>query len=143
LVLARNALPVLGVYWLGWSANLVIFQLWFDGATALGAMLAFQIRAFARRGGKPFEVPPGMPPTTLPFVLAVAWLLIWLLPGIPYWFILLFFSTVVFEGGIWNLPLGEFGVMAALAFVVISNVVEEARRGYERMSDAEIRLEFN
>jgi hypothetical protein len=27
--------------------------------------------------------------------------------------------------------------------VVLSNIIEESRRGYERMSDSEIRLEFN
>jgi hypothetical protein len=143
LVLARNAIPVIGVYWLGWSANVIVFQLWFDGVTALGAMLAFQIRAFARRGGKPFEVPPGVPPNILFPVLAFVWLLIWLLLGIPYWLTILFLSSVVFEGGLGNLTLGDLGVMAALLFVIVSNILEESRRGYERMSDREIRLEFN
>jgi hypothetical protein len=142
-VLARNAIPVIGVYWLGWSANVIIFQIWFDGVTALGAMLAFQIRAFARRGGKPFEVPLDIPPNTLPLVLALVWLLIWLLLGIPYWFTMLFLSFAVFEGGVWNLPLRDVGVITALLFVVASNIIEESRRGYERMSDTEIRLEFN
>jgi hypothetical protein len=36
---------------------MVVFQIWFDGVTALGAMLAFQMRAFARRGDKVFEAP--------------------------------------------------------------------------------------
>ena len=143
LVLARNAMPVVGVYWLGWSANVIIFQIWFDGVTALGAMLAFQIRAFARRGGKPFEVPPGIPPNSLPLVLVFVWLMIWLLLGIPYWFTMLFLSSVVFDGGFGNLPLGDLGVIVVLLFVLASNVIEESRRGYERMSDAEIRLEFN
>jgi hypothetical protein len=31
----------------------------------------------------------------------------------------------------------------ALLFIVVSNIIEESRRGYERMSDKEIRLEFN
>jgi hypothetical protein len=143
LVLARNALPVVGVYALGWSAEVVIFQLWFDGVTALGAMLALQIRAFASRGGKPFEVPPGLPPNSLPFALVAAWLFLWLILGIPYWFTLLFFGIAVFDGGAWGLILGNPGVWAALAFVLVSNLVEESRRGYGRMSDAEIRLEFN
>jgi hypothetical protein len=134
---------VVGVYGLGWSANLIIFQLWLDGVTALGAMLAFQIRAFARRGGKPFEVPPGIPPKLMRPVLVFVWLLIWLVLGMPYWFTMFFLGSAVFNGGFGNLPLGDSGVLAALLLVVLSNIIEESRRGYERMSDSEIRLEFN
>jgi hypothetical protein len=143
LVLARNAIPVVGVYTLGWSAEVVVFQLWFDGITALGAMLALQIRAFASRGGKPFEVPAGLPPNSLPFALALVWLILWLVLGIPYWFMLLVLGLSAFDSQRWSLLLGDPGVMAALLFVLVSNVVEETRRGYGRMSDAEVRLEFN
>jgi hypothetical protein len=121
----------------------IIFQIWFDGVTALGAMLAFQIQAFARRGGRPFEVPPGLPPQIMPFVLALVWLIIWLVVGVPYGFTLLFLSSAVFDHGVWHLPLGDPGVTMALLFIVVSNIIEESRRGYERMSDKEIRLEFN
>ena len=143
LVLARNAIPVIGVYWLGWSAAVVIFQLWFDGITALGAMLAFQMRGFAKKGGPPFEALPGVPPGLQPWVLAVVWLFIWFLLSIPYWFILFFFSFAVFDGGFWTSLLGNVGVIAALLFVLVSNTLEASRRGYEQMSDADIRLEFN
>jgi len=143
LVLARNAIPVAGVYFLGWSADMIIFQFWFDGVTALGAMLAFQTRAFARNGGKGFDVPLGVPPGLLPRMLAFVWLIIFLLVGIPYWFILLFLSLAVFGDGVWNLVQSAPGISIALLFVLASNFVEESKRGYDRMSDAEIRLEFN
>lgn len=143
LVLVRNAIPVAGVYALGWSADVVIFQLWFDGVTALGAMLAFQIRAFARRGGKPFEPPPGVPQSFLPGVLVIVWLILWLTLGLPYGFMLAFFSLAVFADGSGSLLPSGAGVLAALLFVLVSNVIEESMRGYERMSDAELRLEFN
>jgi hypothetical protein len=48
---------VIGVYGLGWPAGTIVFQLWFDGATALGAMLAFHIRAFGRSGGRRLDPP--------------------------------------------------------------------------------------
>ncbi len=143
LVLARNAIPVVGVYWLGWSADLVIFQLWFDGVTALGAMLAFQMRAFVRNDKKTFEAPPELPPDIWSSVLAVIWLFIWLLLGIPYWFILFFLSFAVFDGSFWSLLLGNVSVMAALLFALVSNTLEASRHGYEQMNDANIRLEFN
>ena len=40
LVLARNLLPVVGIYGFGWSAALAVFNYWFDGLTALAAIVA-------------------------------------------------------------------------------------------------------
>jgi hypothetical protein len=134
---------VAGVYWLGWSANVVIFEIWFDGVTALGAMLAFQMRAFARRGDKAFEVPADIPPNFLSRLLGLSWLVILLLLGIPYWFTMLFLTLAVFSEGFWSLMIRDLAVIAALLLVLVSNTFEESRRGYERMDDAEIRLEFN
>src|SRR3989442_6097300 len=40
LVLARNLIPVVGIYGFGWSAALALFNYWFDGLTALDAVVA-------------------------------------------------------------------------------------------------------
>src|SRR5437764_13391731 len=40
LVLARNLVPVVGIYGFGWSAALAVFNYWFDGLTALAAIVA-------------------------------------------------------------------------------------------------------
>src|SRR2546423_15477893 len=40
VILARNMIPVVGIYCLGWSAALSVFNYWFDGLTALAAILA-------------------------------------------------------------------------------------------------------
>src|SRR6266480_8036868 len=40
LVLARNLIPVVGIYGFGWSAALTVFNYWFDGLTALAAIVA-------------------------------------------------------------------------------------------------------
>src|SRR5437660_7016847 len=39
-VLARNLIPVVGIYGFGWSAALTVFNYWFDGLTALAAIVA-------------------------------------------------------------------------------------------------------
>src|SRR5204863_5186004 len=39
-VLARNMIPVIGIYGFGWSAALTVFNYWFDGLTALAAIVA-------------------------------------------------------------------------------------------------------
>jgi hypothetical protein len=40
LVLGRNLIPVVGIYGFGWSAALAVFNYWFDGLTALAAIVA-------------------------------------------------------------------------------------------------------
>src|SRR5712671_3164048 len=39
-VIARNLIPVVGVYGFGWSTGLTVFNYWFDGLTALAAITA-------------------------------------------------------------------------------------------------------
>src|SRR5207245_7279822 len=39
-VIARNPIPVVGICGFGWSAALAVFNYWFDGLTALAAIVA-------------------------------------------------------------------------------------------------------
>ena len=43
VVLARNMIPVVGIYAFGWSAAVAVFNYWFDGLTALAAIVAAMI----------------------------------------------------------------------------------------------------
>ena len=46
----RAMIPVVGIYGFGWSAGLAVFNYWFDGLTAVAAIVAALIpRALARR----------------------------------------------------------------------------------------------
>jgi hypothetical protein len=38
-VIARNLIPVVGIYGFGWSTALAVFNYWFDGLTALIAIV--------------------------------------------------------------------------------------------------------
>src|SRR5260370_9091476 len=40
VVLARNMIPVVGIYAFGWSAAISVFNYWFDGLTAVAAIIA-------------------------------------------------------------------------------------------------------
>src|SRR2546422_7542955 len=52
-VIARNLIPVVGVYGFGWSAGLTVFNYWFDGLTALAAITAALVpRALPERKTK-------------------------------------------------------------------------------------------
>src|SRR5260370_42214527 len=40
LVIGRNLVPVVGIYGFGWSPALAVFNYWFDGLTAVAAIIA-------------------------------------------------------------------------------------------------------
>src|SRR5262249_61857373 len=40
VALARNMIPVVGIYAFGWSVSISVFNYWFDGLTAVAAIVA-------------------------------------------------------------------------------------------------------
>src|SRR5215468_1692536 len=84
-VLARNMIPVVGIYCFGWSAAVSVFNYWFDGLTALAAIVAALIPRALR------ETQSKKDHTTLVgnVVRGVfVWLLLVGVVGLPYWIVL-------------------------------------------------------
>jgi hypothetical protein len=85
VVLARNLIPVAGVYIFDWSIALTTFNYWFDGVTAMAAILAAAITRATIEGRRAY-------PTTgmlrLVVIGVVLWIIVFGLSGIPYWFLL-------------------------------------------------------
>src|SRR3954464_6027538 len=48
VVLARNMIPVVGIYAFGWSAAVSVFNYWFDGLTGGAAITAAMVPRAAR-----------------------------------------------------------------------------------------------
>lgn len=133
--LARNLVPVVGVYALGWSVALTIFTYWFDGVAALVAFLAeglsrdmrtscSKARSWAARLGLIVTRP-------------LSWILVLGIVGVPYWFSLIALQEL-FE----NTDLGAqlthspalwltFGMMMAMHFSNAFHV------GYDNMTAAD------
>jgi len=86
LVLARNLIPVVGIYGFGWSAALAVFNYWFDGLTALAAIVAALIPRALR------ETQPKSVGATLAKNLVrgvVTWIFLVGIVGLPYWIVLI------------------------------------------------------
>src|SRR5437016_6366635 len=86
LVLARNLIPVVGIYGFGWSAALAVFNYWFDGLTALAAIVAALIPRALRE-----TQPKSVGATWLAnLVRGVAtWIFLVGIVGLPYWIVLI------------------------------------------------------
>jgi hypothetical protein len=86
LVLGRNLIPVVGIYAFGWSAALTVFNYWFDGLTALAAIVAALIPRALR------ETQPKSIGATWAANLvrgAVTWIFLVGIVGLPYWIALI------------------------------------------------------
>jgi hypothetical protein len=87
LVLGRNLIPVVGIYGFGWSAALTVFNYWFDGLTALAAIVAALIPR-ALRETQPKTV--GAMSSVMNLVRgAVTWIFLVGIVGLPYWIVLI------------------------------------------------------
>jgi hypothetical protein len=86
-VLARNLIPVVGIYGFGWSAALAVFNYWFDGLTALAAIVAALIPRALR------ETQPkssGVTSAVMNLVRGVVtWIFLVGIVGLPYWIVLI------------------------------------------------------
>jgi hypothetical protein len=84
LILARNLIPVVGIYAFGWSAALAVFNYWFDGLTALMAIMAAMTPRALRETRKPED---GAVKRVLGGVLT--WVFLVAIVGMPYWIVLI------------------------------------------------------
>jgi len=84
LILARNLIPVVGIYAFGWSAALAVFNYWFDGLTALAAIMAAMTPRALRETRNPSD---GMVKLVLGGVLT--WVFLLGIVGLPYWIVLI------------------------------------------------------
>jgi hypothetical protein len=86
-VLARNLIPVVGIYGFGWSAALTVFNYWFDGLTALAAIVAVLIPR-ALRETQPKSV--GAMSWVMNLVRGVVtWIFLVGIVALPYWIVLI------------------------------------------------------
>src|SRR5215510_1489932 len=87
VVVARNMIPVVGIYGFGWSAAVSVFNYWFDGLSALAAIVAALIpRALRETQSKS----TGVMSVAANIVRGVAtWLFLVGIVGLPYWVVLI------------------------------------------------------
>jgi hypothetical protein len=86
-ILARNLIPVVGIYGFGWSAALAVFNYWFDGLTAVAAIVAALIPR-ALRETQPKSTGPMLAATNVVRGV-VTWIFLVGIVGLPYWIVLI------------------------------------------------------
>jgi hypothetical protein len=87
VVLARNVIPVVGVYAFGWSAGLTAFNYWFDGLTALAAIIAALVPRALRETQRKSTGAMFVAVNIIRGV--VTWIFLVGIVGLPYWIVLI------------------------------------------------------
>src|SRR5881394_179494 len=135
-VLARNLIPVVGIYCFGWSAALAVFNYWFDGLTALAAIVAALIpRALRETQSKKDHA------TLVGNVVrgVFVWLLLVGIVGLPYWIVLIPLHDLLLGNELRRQLAQSPALWFTFGSLAASHFWKAFRMGYDTMSDKELK----
>lgn len=135
IALGRNLVPVAGVLAFGWSAGLVLFDYWFDGLSAMAAILAVLVPRALRETPELAAAGPVRKVATGAFVWAVLLGVV----ALPYWIVLIPLHDILLAPGLWDRIRVEPSVWGGLVWVAASNLWTAVRRDYEALPDRELK----
>jgi hypothetical protein len=137
LVLVRNFIPVVGIYFFGWSAGLSVFNYWFDGFTALAAIVAALVPRAMR------ESPDKASATRGPVMKAVLGVVTWLflvgIVGLPYWIVLIPLGGLMFGDDVRTQIAHTPVLWATFGGLALSHAWKAFRIGYDAMPEDELK----
>src|SRR5207244_12028897 len=136
-VIARNLIPVIGIYGFGWSAALAVFNYWFDGFTALAAIVAALIPR-ALRETQPKSA--GAISAAANLVRGVVtWLLLVGIVGLPYWIVLIPLHDLLLGNELRRQLAQSPALWFTFGSLAASHFWKAFRMGYDTMSDKELK----
>jgi hypothetical protein len=136
VVVARNMIPVVGIYAFGWSVAVSVFNYWFDGLTALAAIVAAMIPRALR------ETQSKKDHTTLigNVVRGVfVWLLLVGIVGLPYWIVLIPLHDLLLGNELRRQLAQSPALWFAFGSLAASHFWKAFRMGYDTMPDKELK----
>jgi hypothetical protein len=134
LVIARNLVPVVGIFFFGWSRSLVIFNFWFDGLVALLAILTAVVpRAVRETRGKSDSVFKSAASAVVVWGVLVVFL------GLPYWIVLIPLHDALLDPVMWQQIRGSQGLWVTFGSVAAVQLIGAFRRGYDDLPDRELK----
>ena len=137
VVLARNMIPVVGIYAFGWSAAISVFNYWFDGLTALAAIVAAMVPR-ALRETQPKSVGAISSMTNL-IRGVVTWIFLVGIIALPYWIVLIPLHDLLL-GHELRRELAHSPVLwFTFGSVAVSHFWKAFRMGYDTMPDKELK----
>ena len=165
LVLGRNLIPVVGIYWFGWSAALAVFNYWFDGLVGLAAITAAMVPRAIREslapadrkkseiGGQTSEVSAAadpLPPLSespysrgwigMNIISGVfTWLVLLVFVGLPYWIVLIPLHDLLLGPELRQAIAESPGLWITFGSLAAGHFYKAFRAGYDTMPDQQLR----
>ena len=135
-VLARNLIPVVGIYGFGWSAALAVFNYWFDGLTALAAIVAALIPR-ALRETQPKSVGASSVINLVRGV--VTWMFLVGIVGLPYWIVLIPLHDLLLGNELRRELSHSPALWLTFGSLAAGHFWKAFRMGYDTMPDKELK----
>jgi hypothetical protein len=136
-VLARNMIPAVGIYGFGWSAALAVFNYWFDGLTALAAIVAALVPRALR------ETQPkssGAVSAAGNFLRGlVTWIFLVGIVGLPYWIVLIPLHDLLLGNELRRQLADSPALWFTFGSLAASHFWKAFRMGYDTMPDTELK----
>src|SRR5262252_4891200 len=136
VVLARNMIPVVGIYAFGWSAAVAVFNYWFDGLTAVAAIVAAMVPRALR------ETQTKADHATLAgnIVRGVfVWLVLVVFVGLPYWIVLIPLHDLLLGDELRRQIAQSPVLWFTFGSLAASHFWRAFRMGYDTMPDKELK----
>jgi len=136
-VLARNLIPVVGIYGFGWSAALAVFNYWFDGLTALAAIVAALVPR-ALRETQPKST--GVMSVAASVVRGVVtWFFLVGIVGLPYWIVLIPLHDLLLANELRGQIAQSPALWLTFGSLAASHCWKAFQSGYDEMPDKELK----
>ena len=135
-VLARNLIPVVGIYGFGWSAALAVFNYWFDGLTAVAAIVAAIIPRSLR------ETQPKTTRLTSPLNIVrgvLAWVFLVGIVALPYWIVLIPLHDLLLGNELRRQLAQSPALWFTFGSLAASHFWKAFRVGYDTMPEMELK----
>jgi hypothetical protein len=133
MAIARNLVPVVGVFAFGWSRSLVVFDFWWDGLTALAAILAAvtprAVRETAGAANVVHRFAMGL----------VTWVFLVGIVCLPYWIVLIPLHGYILDPEMWRQVRSSPGLWATFGGIALTHAVTAVRRGYAALPEREMK----
>jgi hypothetical protein len=137
--LARNLVPVVGIYLFGWSAALSVFSYWFDGLVALAAIIAAVLLRLLREmpakeigrgiGGKAWKIVLGV----------VIWIFLVIVVGLPYWIVLIPLHNLLLGHEVRNQLAVSPALWITFGSIAVGHFYRAFKAGYDAMPEKELK----
>jgi hypothetical protein len=135
VALGRNLVPVAGVFAFGWSAGLVLLDYWFDGVSAVAAILATIVPRAMRESGTGARSGPMRRVATGVLV----WAFLLAIVALPYWIVLIPLHPLLLAPEMLAAVASKPSLWGGLACVAGSNLWSALRRHYAARPEREMK----